>query len=151
MTETYNEIVQIKAEMVEFLADAQKAAEKAAEEERKAAEEARKKAEEAALAAAKSQALIELALMDTTGCNAEQKGSSSCRSGGSPGGHPGRRNPEEVAALLAEAQEAMEEAMNLVCASDLFRMWQKIPGTMRAWTTWCARAIWTVWEEASLA
>ncbi|MFR0734822.1 MAG: hypothetical protein ACLSHU_12145 [Oscillospiraceae bacterium] len=42
-------------------------------EERKAAEEARKKAEEAALAAAKSQALIELALMDTTGCNAEQK------------------------------------------------------------------------------
>ena len=28
---------------------------------------------------------------------------------------------EEVAALLAEAQEAMEEAMNLVCASDLFR------------------------------
>ncbi len=86
MTETYNEIVQIKAEMVEFLADAQKAAEKA-EEERKAAEEARKKAEEAALAAAKSQALIELALMDTTGCNAEQK--------------------EAAAAVLAAAREAI--------------------------------------------
>ena len=54
-------------------------------------------------------------------------------SGRSPGSHPGRRNPGEVAALLAEAQEAMERPYELVCASDLFRMWQKIPGTMRAW------------------
>ncbi|MFR0735253.1 MAG: S-layer homology domain-containing protein [Oscillospiraceae bacterium] len=120
VTETYNEIVQIKAEMVEFLADAQKAAEKA-EEERKAAEEARKKAEEAALAAAKSQALIELALMDTTGCNAEQKEAAAAVLAAAREAIQAAETREEVAALLAEAQEAMEEAMNLVCASDLFR------------------------------
>ena len=120
MTETYNEIVQIKAEMVEFLADAQKAAEKA-EEERKAAEEAQKKAEEAALAAAKSQALIELALMDTTGCNAEQKEAAAAVLAAAREAIQAAETREEVAALLAEAQEAMEEAMNLVCASDLFR------------------------------
>ena len=120
VTETYNEIVQIKAEMVEFLADAQKAAEKA-EEERKAAEEAQKKAEEAALAAAKSQALIELALMDTTGCNAEQKEAAAAVLAAAREAIQAAETREEVAALLAEAQEAMEEAMNLVCASDLFR------------------------------
>ena len=120
VTETYNEIVRIKAEMVEFLADAQKAAEKA-EEERKAAEEAQKKAEEAALAAAKSQALIELALMDTTGCNAEQKEAAAAVLAAAREAIQAAETREEVAALLAEAQEAMEEAMNLVCASDLFR------------------------------
>ena len=113
VTETYNEIVQIKAEMVEFLADAQKAAEKA--------EEAQKKAEEAALAAAKSQALIELALMDTTGCNAEQKEAAAAVLAAAREAIQAAETREEVAALLAEAQEAMEEAMNLVCASDLFR------------------------------
>ena len=45
----------------------------------------------------------------------------------------------------------MEEAMNLVCASDLFRDVAENTWYHEAWTTWCARAIWTVWEEASLA
>ncbi len=110
----------MKAEMVEYLADAQKAAEEA-EEERKAAEEAQKKAEEAALAAAKSYALLELAQMDTTGCNAEQKEAAEAVLAEAREAIQAAETQEEVAALLAEAQEAMEEAMNLVCASDLFR------------------------------
>ena len=129
----YAEIVEIKAEMVDYLAKAQVAAEEAeeerkkaeeaqkqAEEERKKAEEAQKKAEEAALASAKYRALIELAAVDTSAYNAEQK--------------------EAAKAILAEAREAIDAAVTteeadkaletalaalagvekLICASDLF-------------------------------
>ena len=133
VAEMYAEIVEIKAEMVDYLAKAQVAAEEAeeerkkaeeaqkqAEEERKKAEEAQKKAEEAALASAKYRALIELAAVDTSAYNAEQK--------------------EAAKAILAEAREAIDAAVTteeadkaletalaalagvekLICASDLF-------------------------------
>ncbi len=73
------------------------------------------------MAAAKSYALLELAQIDTTGCNAEQKEAAAAVLAEAREAIQAAETQEEVAALLAEAQEAMEEAMNLVCASDLFR------------------------------
>ena len=120
VTETYAEIVEIKAQMVEFLAKAQQAAEEA-EAERKAAEEAQKKAEEAALAAAKYYALMELAQVDTTGCNDEQKQAVEAALTEAREAIEAAETREEVGALLIEAREAVEQAMHLVCASDLFQ------------------------------
>ena len=119
VTETYGEIVKIKAEMVEFLADAQKAAEEA-EAAQKAAEEAQKKAEEAALASAKYYALMELIQVDTSACNAEQKQAVEAVQAEAREAVEAAESREEVEAILAEARKALQDAMNLVCASEMF-------------------------------
>ena len=99
MAETYAEIVAIKAEMVEYLAQAQKAAEdaeaaqKAAEEAQKKVEEALKKAQEAALTAAKYSAIIELVGIDVSDYTPEQM--------------------EQVDAALAQARQAVEAAQTV--------------------------------------
>ena len=119
VTETYGEIVKIKAEMVEFLADAQKAAEEA-EAAQKAAEEAQKKAEEAALASAKYYALMELIQVDTSACNAEQKQAVEAVQAEAREAVEAAESREEVEAILAEARKALQDAMDLVCASEMF-------------------------------
>ena len=127
MAETYAEIVAIKAEMVEYLAQAQKAAEdaeaaqKAAEEAQKKVEEALKKAQEAALTAAKYSAIIELVGIDVSDYTPEQMEQVDAALAQARQAVEAAQTVEEVEAALAAAKEAIQAAGELVCASDLFR------------------------------
>ena len=133
VAEMYAEIVEIKAEMVDYLAKAQVAAEEAeeerkkaeeaqkqAEEERKKAEEAQKKAEEAALASAKYRALIELAAVDTSAYNAEQKEAAKAILAEAREAIDAAVTTEEADKALETALAALAEVEKLICASDLF-------------------------------
>lgn len=112
IAETYTEIVAIKAELIDYLAEAQKAAE-AAEEERKAAEAA-------ALKAAKYYALIELATIDTTDATPSQAAAIAEILAAAREAIDAAETTEAVEAALAAAKEAIEAAMNTFCAAEIF-------------------------------
>lgn len=113
------DIAAMKAEIVGYLADAQKAAEEA-EAAQKAAEEAQRKAEEAALAAAKYYALIQLSQADLSGLNAEQRAAAEDAIAAARAALDTAADPAEVEAILAEALAAIEAAKDFVCASEIF-------------------------------
>ncbi len=59
--------------------------------------------------------------MDTTGCNDEQKQAVEAALTEAREAIEAAETREEVGAFLIEAREAVEQAMHLVCASDLFQ------------------------------
>ena len=111
MAETYQKVVEIKAELIDYLAEAQAAAEKA-EAERKAAEEARKAAEEAALAASKYAASFELAQLlhesETLTGHAREDYAKVIED--AKAAIEAAKTPEEVDEILAAAREALKTA-----------------------------------------
>ena len=111
MAETYQKVVEIKAELINYLAEAQAAAEKA-EAERKAAEEARKAAEEAALAASKYTATFELAQLlhesETLTGHAREDYAKVIED--AKAAIEAAKTPEEVDEILAAAREALKTA-----------------------------------------
>ena len=118
MAEAYEEIVRIKAELVEYLAKAQAEAERA-EAERKAAEEAQRKAEEAALAAAKYAAAYELAQLQQNGegLTGHAKEAYDKALADAAAAIEAAKTPAEVDAALAAAREALNNAL---CPSAAF-------------------------------
>ncbi len=157
MAETYAEIVAIKAEMVEYLAQAQKAAEDAEAAERQQKRPRRrwkrllKKAQEAALTAAKYSAIIELVGIDVSDYTPEQM-----ERWMPPWPRPDRpwklpRRWKKSRLLWLRPKEAIQAAGELVCASDLFGMCPWTHGITRVWTSWSGATTWKAWATVSLA
>ena len=119
MADTYEEITQIKLEMVELLAKAQQAAEDA-EASKKAAEEAQKKAEAAALSAAQYYALIELSQVDLSGLTQGQQLRAQAVLADGRAAIDAAQNPDEVEAALAATKAELEELKNVKTAADAF-------------------------------
>ena len=109
----YNEIVQMKAEMVELLAKAQEAAEKA-EEERKAAEAA-------ALAAAKYEALIQLSQVDLTGYTPEQEAAAKAILKEAREAIEAAETRDAVATILADTLKAVADVKTQQSTADTFQ------------------------------
>ena len=80
--------------------------------------------------------------MDTSACNAEQKQAVEAVQAEAREAVEAAESREEVEAILAEARKALQDAMNLVCASEMFEDVALMPGITKAWTTWCAENTW---------